>query len=220
MKVGLSPPLRLKQNQLGGTMSEQQVLPQDYDKKDAALEMFISERERVAAEWGIDRNKAISSSTLQGIDAEVNERLRVVLIETQQNTAALRASLAQSEAERERLRGEGEKLKSRRVHTQEWYASHYAKLEDWARKILPEPWRNQFFSCVANGTYSHKDVGEAYTCRAGFKVVPSGYIHMDDAKGQIIRDQTTRAEEAEAELEQLKLKIANESRRNPEMRYW
>lgn len=89
------------------------------------------------------------------------------------------------------------RLEDARTHTQNWYASHYGKLEDWARKRLPEPWCNEFFSCIANGTWGHADVGERYRCNAGFDVVPSGYIHMDDAKGQLILDQTRRAEEAE-----------------------
>jgi hypothetical protein len=87
-------------------------------------------------------------------------------------------------ANQERLTREVEKLKSRRIHTQEWYASHYAKLQDWARKILPQPWRNQFFSCIANGTYdSMLDVGEAYICKAGFKVVPSENISLRTQPG-------------------------------------
>jgi hypothetical protein len=99
------------------------------------------------------------------------------------------------------LKAENVKLQGRREHTQNWYASHYAKLHDWARKVLPEPYRNQFFSCVANGTYDAMlDCGEPYMCNAGFMVTPSGYIHMDDAKGQIIREQTARAEKAEEEL--------------------
>lgn len=100
------------------------------------------------------------------------------------------------------------RLEESRTHTQNWYASHYAKLHDWARKRLPDPWRNEFFSCIANGTYSHADVGERYTCKAGFEVVPSGYIHMDDAKGQIILEQTRRAEEAEMECARLNARIA------------
>lgn len=99
------------------------------------------------------------------------------------------------------------RLEEARAHTHKWYARHYGKLEDWARKRLPEPWRNEFFSCVANGTWGHDDVGERYMCNAGFEVVPSGYIHMDDAKGQLIMDQTRRAEEAELRCEELQKRI-------------
>lgn len=116
--------------------------------------------------------------------------------------AYLLDALTCAEKENVELKGVADKLQGRRRHTQEWYASHYGKLEDWARKILPEPWRRQFFNCIANGTYDHDDVGEAYICNAGFRVVPSGYIHMDDAKGQLITDQTSRAEAAEQSLQQ------------------
>lgn len=108
--------------------------------------------------------------------------------------AALSAQVADRDAEIE-------KLKSRRIHTQEWYARHYGKLEDWARKVLPDPHRTQFFNCIANGAYDHAlDVGEPYVAKAGFRVVPTNYFRMDTAEGQLILDQTQRAEDAEAEL--------------------
>jgi hypothetical protein len=89
---------------------------------------------------------------------------------------------------------------SRRKHTQDWYAEHYGKLEDWARKILPEPWRTQFFNCIANGTYDAVlDVGEPYMSQVGL-ITPSGYFRMDTAAEQLLRDQTIRVEEAEAAL--------------------
>lgn len=88
-----------------------------------------------------------------------------------------------------------------RKSTQLWYAGRYGKLEDWARKILPEPWCTQFFSCVANGLYdSVKDVGEPYTSQVG-RIVPSGYFKMETAQEQILHDQSTRAEIAAASLE-------------------
>lgn len=89
-----------------------------------------------------------------------------------------------------------------RKHTQDWYASHYGKLEDWARKRLPEPWRNEFFHCVANGTWGHDDLGEPYMSQVG-RIVPSGYFKMDSATEQLLRDQTTRAENAELEIDRL-----------------
>jgi hypothetical protein len=128
----------------------------------------------------------------------------------------IRANAA--EAERDSLREQVERLtkerdrdRGSRVHTQKWYASHYGRLEDWARKVLPEPYRNQFFSCIANGTYDGMlDVGKPYMCKAGFMVTPSGYMHMDDAKGQLILDQTLRAEDAEAQLSSLQSQEAPE----------
>ena len=128
-----------------------------------------------------ERHPHLGFKVALGLQCDVTERER-----------QLSAALARAE----KAEDERDEAYSRQKHTQTWYASHYGKLEDWARKILPEPWRNQFFSCVANGTYSHSDVGEAYICNAGFKVVPSGYIRMDDAKGQLIQDQTARAEAA------------------------
>jgi hypothetical protein len=92
---------------------------------------------------------------------------------------------------------------SARKHTQDWYAAHYGKLEDWARKRLPDPWRNEFFSCIANGTWGHDDVGEPYMSQVG-RIVPSGYFKMDSASEQLLRDQTTRAENAEVELTELR----------------
>jgi len=108
----------------------------------------------------------------------------------------------QDEKTVQELLEEIERGPGRRKHTQDWYAAHYGKLEDWARKILPEPWRNQFFSCIANGTYGHEDVGTPYMCNAGFMVTPSGYMKFDSAQEQILHDQCTRAENAEAALAQ------------------
>lgn len=88
----------------------------------------------------------------------------------------------------EELQRENERLKSARKHTQEWYARHYGKLEDWARTRLPEPWVTEFFNCVANGTYdSHSD----------------DYFRVDTAEGQLILDQTKRAEDAESRIKAL-----------------
>ena len=86
-----------------------------------------------------------------------------------------------------------------RAHTHEWYHAHYGKLEDWARKRLPEPWVTEFFNCVANGTWGHDDLGEPYMSQVG-RIVPSGYFKMDSAAEQLLRDQTMRAEEAEMKL--------------------
>lgn len=97
-----------------------------------------------------------------------------------------------------------ERAESGRRHTQDWYARHYGKLHDWARKILPEEYVNQFFSCIANGTWGTKDVGEPYMSVGAGMITPSGYIKFDSAQEQILHDQTTRAEEAELELAALR----------------
>ena len=108
-----------------------------------------------------------------------------------------------------------EKAEVSRKHTQQWYARHYGKLEDWARKILPEPWRTQFFSCVANGLWDCiKDVGKSYISVGCGEVTPSGYFVLDSAQAQLLYDQTGRAEKAEAEL--IALKSAGESRTSTE----
>jgi hypothetical protein len=39
--------------------------------------------------------------------------------------------------------------------TRTWYAGRYGKLEDWARKHLPEPWVTEFFNILANGKRGH-----------------------------------------------------------------
>lgn len=82
-----------------------------------------------------------------------------------------------------------ERAKSARKHTQEWYARHYGKLEQWARTRLPEPYVTEFFNCVANGTHD---------------VCSSDYFRVDTAEGQLILDQTKRAEDAELELAKLR----------------
>lgn len=88
-----------------------------------------------------------------------------------------------------------------RKRTQNWYAGRYGKLHDWARKMLPEPYLTQFFSCVANGLYdATKDIGKTYRCVAGFDVTPSGYFVMDSASQQILHEQSIRAENAELKL--------------------
>jgi hypothetical protein len=170
----------------------------DYKKlesKSAALHAEIAKLSTRCEEYTASGTKA----------AEELAKVRAVLSVLEDLYDCREQQLGQAAEElakvREESAKEAEKLKSRRVHTQEWYASHYAKLQDWARKVLPEPYRNQFFSCIANGTYDVTlDRGEPYMCNAGFMVTPSGYIHMDDAKGQLILDQTHRAEEAESEL--------------------
>jgi hypothetical protein len=88
-------------------------------------------------------------------------------------------------------------------HTQDWYARHYGKLEDWARKRLPDPWCNEFFNCVANGTWGHDDVGEPYMSQVG-RIIPSGYFKMDSASEQLLHDQTARAEQAERTVAELR----------------
>jgi uncharacterized small protein (DUF1192 family) len=106
----------------------------------------------------------------------------------------------------------------RRKHTHEWYEKHYGKLHDWARKILPEPYRKQFFSCIANGLYSHDDIGKPYKCMAGFMVTPSGYFQMETAQEQILFDQCVRAEDAEAENAALRQRVeARTNERNVAM---
>jgi hypothetical protein len=93
------------------------------------------------------------------------------------------------------LRKENQRNIERRKHTQDWYARHYGKLEEWARTILPDPWANQFFNCIANGTHDY--------------MKPGGYFRMDTAEGRIILDQTSRAENAESEVMELRAKLAS-----------
>ena len=98
-----------------------------------------------------------------------------------------------------------EDAESARKHTQDWYAAHYGKLQDWARTRLPEPWVTEFFNCVANGTWHHsKDVGEPYMSVGAGMITPSGYFKMETAAQQLLADQTRRAEEAEIKLEEYK----------------
>ena len=113
------------------------------------------------------------------------------------------------ENERDALREQRDEAVRAREHTQDWYARHYGKVEDWARKRLPEPWRTEYFNCVANGTWGHDDVGEPYMSQVG-RIVPSGYFKMDSAAEQLLRDQTTRAEIAESRLAQATLREAKE----------
>jgi|HubBroStandDraft_6_1064221.scaffolds.fasta_scaffold724844_2 hypothetical protein len=110
--------------------------------------------------------------------------------------------LTMSREDYERFYKERDRAIRAREHTQRWYAAHYGKLEDWARNRLPEPWRNEFFHCVANGTWGHDDLGEPYVSQVG-RIVPSGYFKMDSATAQLLYDQTTRAEIAELEIDRL-----------------
>lgn len=110
--------------------------------------------------------------------------------------------LSMSREDYEKLLKERDDAIRARVHTQRWYAAHYGKLEDWARKRLPDPWRNEFFNCVANGTWGHDDVGEPYMSQVG-RIVPSGHFTMGDAAAQLLRDQIIRAENAELEIDRL-----------------
>jgi len=103
------------------------------------------------------------------------------------------------ESQLTQVRSELEKAKSSRLHTQDWYARHYGKLEDWARKRLPDPWRTEFFNCVANGTWGFDDIGEPYMSQVG-RIVPGGYFRMDTAAKQLLQDQYMRAESAELDL--------------------
>jgi hypothetical protein len=79
-----------------------------------------------------------------------------------------------------------ERSEERRQSTWDYIARHYGKVEDWARKQLPEPWRTEFFCCIANGTST---------------VSASDYFKMDSAEKQLYHDQCNRAESAERELE-------------------
>lgn len=147
--------------------------------------------------WGIvDRLNRI----VVGVSANMTEERARWVAEQLSKVPTLEAALREKDEEIERGPG-------RRKHTQDWYAAHYGKLHDWARKRLPEPWRNEFFSCIANGTYSLEDRGEPYVCNAGFTVTPSGYMKFDSAQEQILHDQSTRAENAEAELSTLRARV-------------
>lgn len=116
--------------------------------------------------------------------------------------------IAKAEAECAEMKQEIERGPGRRKHTCDWYAEHYGKLHDWARNVLPEPYRNQFFSCIANGLYDAiKDVGKPYKVVAGFMVTPGGYFKMDTAQNQILFDQCVRAEDAESELATLRQRV-------------
>lgn len=122
--------------------------------------------------------------------------------------AEVEQGLRELRAENARLREENEDWAEKRKSTHEWYAQHYAKLHDWARKILPDPYRNQFFFCVANGLWDvSKDRGEKYMAVGGFEVHPGGYVTLKDAKGQLIVDQTRRAEDAEARVKAAERKL-------------
>lgn len=59
------------------------------------------------------------------------------------------AALEQKCAELERER---DAEKDRAQHTQEWYATRWRRLKEWARKDIPDNLSNQFFSIIANGT--------------------------------------------------------------------
>lgn len=61
------------------------------DLKDAALAIFIAERMKIAAEWNIDTHAYISPATIEGIDAEANERFRVELIQCRAELRKLRS---------------------------------------------------------------------------------------------------------------------------------
>ncbi len=93
-----------------------------------------------------------------------------------------------------------EELKAARKHTQEWFTRHYGKLQDWARKRLPDNWKHEFFNCIAYGIWSMtEDNGEPYTSVSGHYIVPHNYFTMG-AQEQILHDQMDRAENAEAQL--------------------
>jgi hypothetical protein len=101
-----------------------------------------------------------------------------------------------------------------RKHTWDWCTGRYGKLEDWARKQLPEPFKTEFFNCVANGLWSCTlDNAPPYICNAGMVIRPSGYFHMKDADKQLLYDQWKRAEDAEAALKELKGKLAERHKR-------
>ncbi len=124
-------------------------------------------------------------------------------------------------AERDRLQQERDEAVSARKSTQLWYAGRYGKLQDWARKILPEPWVDQFFSCIANGLYDWKsDLGTPYMSVGAGMVQPSGYFKMDTAQEQILHDQTIRAERAEAELAKERERIKTLTEGSSEKREW
>jgi len=151
---------------------------------------------------GVGRDEEIADKYAQEFVSTTGVKIKLLFRE---DAVAAIAEARRQDAERiGELEREAEKWKARRKSTADWYARHYGKLEDWARKALPEPWVNQFFSCVANGLYdATKDVAPKYRAVGGFDVVPGNYFDMSDAKGQLIHDQTERAEAAEAERDAL-----------------
>jgi hypothetical protein len=111
---------------------------------------------------------------------------------TDKEEILLRAELAAAIKERD-------KAISSRKSTWTWIESKYGKAHDWARKTLPEPWRTQYFGCIANGLATWDDHGEAYMCKAGFMVTPGNYFSMG-AQEQLLFDLCERAEDAEVAL--------------------
>ena len=121
----------------------------------------------------------------------------------------IQSEVGELEAQRDQAREEKEKAKRSQKYTQTWYAQHYGKLHDWARKRLPEQWRNEFFFCIANGIWGFADDAAPATLPDGTKVVPHNYFRVDTAEGQLILDQTKRAEEAELERDQARAALAS-----------
>ncbi len=102
-----------------------------------------------------------------------------------------------------------EKAEAYRKSTWDWCEKHYGKLEDWARVRLPEPFKTEFFNCVANGSWSPTlDNAPPYIANAGFVICPTSYFHMKTAAEQLLFDQWKRAEDAEFECNKLRKELA------------
>jgi hypothetical protein len=135
-----------------------------------------------------ERDLAASQQREAELTKDVSDWKQMYEEQTQAYTY-LRDTAGKLHQEKEALRIERDRLESARKHTQEWYACHYGKLEDWARKSLPEPWVTEVFNCIANGVSSANK---------------SDYFRVDTAEGQLVMDQTKRAEDAEQERDRLR----------------
>lgn len=133
-------------------MSEEMI---ELDVKDAALELFIDERMKVATEWGISTTAPISKRTLDGIDAEANERIRIKLLaalresrEKDAQLAAKDARIAELESQLKEMiedrRAISEVLKEKPEHPHEagyifgYYADHKVNSRDARIRAIVE----------------------------------------------------------------------------------
>lgn len=125
-----------------------------------------------------DALNAYASHVAQPLQAELDKV-------TRQRDAFQKAWKEERDNFNERVKeGSAEYRKS----TWDYIARHYGKVEDWARKQLPEPWKTQFFNCLANGTTT---------------VSSSDYFRMETADKQLYHDACEHAESAERELAQV-----------------
>jgi hypothetical protein len=156
-------------HQLGGTMSEQQVLPELIATlKAAAQRSMQGVWERAGLSILADRGTIAKCPTPREDGVfDCNENAEYIARASPENILKLIASLAQSEAERERLQGEVEKWKNIGMSSGHLWRAEVEKLETRCESLL------------ASGTKAAEELARERELSQGLRQVVKEYREDD-----------------------------------------